>query len=180
MSTIPSAIESSMNRPDLVAVAVQSIHTMADGARADFDPLYAPNATDRENQVQPPPSRIPGRRRLLLHRDVVRAAFADLHYDVHHAFGEGDLVVVNSTMNGHHVAPWTVYTADARVDSVFPPTGRPFAVTQSHWFRFSGGRIIEHWANRDDLGMARQLGWVPPSPAFLVKMAWAKRRAERA
>jgi hypothetical protein len=39
--------------------------------------------------------------------------------------------------------------------------------------------IIEHWANRDDLGMARQLGWIPPSPAFLFKMARAKRRALR-
>jgi hypothetical protein len=25
--------------------------------------------------------------------------------------------------------------------------------------------------------MARQLGWIPPSPAFLFKMARAKRRA---
>jgi len=65
------------------------------------------------------------------------------------------------------------------VDNVFPPTGRTFAMTQSHWFRLEDGRIIEHWANRDDLGMARQLGWIPPSPAFLVKMARAKRRALR-
>jgi hypothetical protein len=27
--------------------------------------------------------------------------------------------------------------------------------------------------------MARQLGWIPPSPAFLFKMARAKRRARR-
>ena len=65
------------------------------------------------------------------------------------------------------------------MDNVFPPTGRTFAMTQSHWFRLEDGRIIEHWANRDDLGMARQLGWIPPSPAFLVKMARAKRRALR-
>jgi hypothetical protein len=52
-------------------------------------------------------------------------------------------------------------------------------MTQSHWFRLADGRIIEHWANRDDLGMARQLGWIPPSPVFLVKMARAKRRALR-
>ena len=44
-------------------------------------------------------------------------------------------------------------------------------MTQSHWFRLEDGRIIDHWANRDDLGMARQLGWIPPSPAFLFKMA---------
>jgi hypothetical protein len=52
-------------------------------------------------------------------------------------------------------------------------------MTQSHWFRMRDGRILEHWANRDDLGMARQLGWVPPSPAYLVRMGLAKRRAVR-
>src|SRR5215472_15953627 len=31
----------------------------------------------------------------------------------------------------------------------------------------------------DDLGMARQLGWIPPTPAYLLKMALAKRRAKR-
>ena len=34
------------------------------------------------------------------------------------------------------------------MDTVFPPTGRPFAVTQSHWFLLEDGRIIDHWANR--------------------------------
>lgn len=65
------------------------------------------------------------------------------------------------------------------MDTVFPPTGKTFTVTQSHWFRIDGGQIIEHWANRDDIGMSKQLGWIPPTPAYLVKMARAKRRASR-
>jgi len=47
------------------------------------------------------------------------------------------------------------------------------------WLRIEDGRIAEHWANRDDLGTARQLGWIPPTPAYLLKMARAKRRAKR-
>jgi hypothetical protein len=40
-------------------------------------------------------------------------------------------------MSGRHVAPWAVYTDDEAVDTVFPPTNHTFAVTQSHWFRFT-------------------------------------------
>jgi hypothetical protein len=47
----------------------------------------------------------------------------------------------------------------------------------SHWFRLADGTIIEHWANRDDLAMAQQLGWIPPSPRYLVRMALARRNA---
>jgi hypothetical protein len=65
------------------------------------------------------------------------------------------------------------------VDRVFPATGKTFAVTQSHWFRMAGGQIIEHWANRDDIGHAQQLGWIPPTPLFLLRMAAAKRRVTR-
>jgi hypothetical protein len=50
------------------------------------------------------------------------AAFAGLHHDIHHAIADGNLVAVNSTMNGRHTAPWAVYTADGAVDTVFPPT----------------------------------------------------------
>ena len=160
---------------DAISVAVRSIHTMAHGDRADFEPLYHRRAVDRENLVQPPSSRVPGPAGVYSTALWMRAAFADLHYDVHHAIADGNLVAVNSTMNGRHVAPWAVYTGDGAVDTVFPPTNKTFATTQSHWFRVEDGLIIEHWANRDDLGMAKELGWVPPTPAYLFKMARAKR-----
>ena len=164
---------------DPIAVAVRSIHAMAHGNRADFDILYHPQAVDRENPVQPPSSRVPGPAGFYATALWLRAAYADLHYDIHHAIADGDLVAVNSTMNGRHRAPFAVYTDAGAVDTVFPPTNKTFAMTQSHWFRIEDGTIIEHWANRDDLGTARQLGWIPPTPAYLVKMARAKRHAKR-
>ena len=39
--------------------------------------------------------------------------------------------------------------------------------------------MIEHWANRDDLGTALQLGWVPPTPLYLARALFAKRKAQR-
>jgi len=164
---------------DPISVAVRSIHAMADGDRAGFDLLYHPRAVDRENRVQPPSSRVPGPAGFYATALWLRAAFARFRYDIHHAIADGTLVAVNSTMNGRHVAPWAVYSPDGAVDTVFPPTGKTFEATQSHWFRIEDGHIIDHWANRDDIGMARQLVWIPPTPAYLLKMAQAKRRAKR-
>ncbi len=165
---------------DPVGLVVRSIHAMADGDRSDFDPLYHPRAVDHENRVQPPSSRVEGAAGFHSTALWLRTAFGDLHYDVHHAVADGDLVAVNSTMNGRHVSPWAVYAADGSLDRVFPPTHRTFAMTQSHWFRLEDGTIVEHWANRDDLGMAFQLGWLPPTPIYLARMAAARRRARRA
>ena len=166
----------SLTASDLV---VRSIHAMATGERADFDELYASSATDRENVVQPPSSRVPGAAGFWATAQWLRAAFADLHYEVHQAITDGDLVAVYSTMNGRHTSAIAFYTPDGTVEAVFPPTGRTFAMAQSHWFRVQDGLIVEHWATRDDLGTAKQLGWIPPKPAYLLKMARAKRQAAR-
>jgi predicted ester cyclase len=165
---------------DAKSVAVRSIHIMADGDRADFDAVVHPRAVDRENAVQPPSSRVAGPAGFHATARWLRAAFADLRYDIHHVVADGDLVAVSSTMNGRHVAPIVLYADDGRVDTAFPPTGKAFAATQSHWFRIEDGKVIEHWANRDDLGQAKQLGWVPPTPLYLLRMARAKGRAKRA
>src|SRR5690242_14149849 len=115
-------------------LAVSSIHAMASGTRADFDRLYAMSATDHENAVQPRSSRVPGPAGFWSTAQWLRTAFADLRYDIHHAIGDGELVTVNSTMNGRHVSPMAFYTPDGALDVVFPATGRSFAMTQSHWF----------------------------------------------
>jgi predicted ester cyclase len=101
-----TATSSSAVSADPVAVAVRAIHAMADGNRADFDHLYHPRAADRENRVQPPSSRVPGPPGFYSTALWLRAAFANLHYDIHHAVAEDNLVAVNSTMNGRHVGPW--------------------------------------------------------------------------
>jgi predicted ester cyclase len=39
-----------------------------------------------------------------------------------------------------------------------PATGREFSVEHTHIVRILDGKIVEHWANRDDADMMRQLG----------------------
>jgi predicted ester cyclase len=168
------------DRADPIAVAIRSIHTMASGRRADFDEVAHPDSTDLENKIQPPSSRVRGPAGFYSTAMWLRAAFADLHYDIHYAAANGDLVAVNSTMNGRHVGTFVVYRDNGEIDAAFPPTGKTFAMAQSHWFRVKDGKIIEHWATRDDLGQARQLGWLPPTPGYLIRSTLAKRQAVRA
>ena len=44
-----------------------------------------------------------------------------------------------------------------------PATHKPIAVKHVHLFRFADdGRVVEHSAVRDDLGMVMRLGLLPP------------------
>ena len=70
-------------------------------------------------------------------------------------------------MVGRQSGPFITYDESAAVKQAMPPKGKTFSVTQSHWFRVAEGKVVEHWANRDDLGLAEQLGWIPPTPAYL-------------
>jgi predicted ester cyclase len=164
---------------DAKALALQILDAMASGSRADFDAVCHPEFFNHEQFDEPPAAR--GRGPATAHATALwlRDAFAELRWNVHSVVAEDDLVVVHCTMSGRHVNPFAAYAQDGSVDEVFPPTGKRFATTQTHWLRMADGKAIEHWANRDDLGTAKQLGWVPPTPLYLVRMALAKRRAGR-
>ena len=88
----------------------------------------------------------------------LRAAFAGLRLGVHDIVGEDDLVVVRCTMSGRHTGDFAGYDLEGRVAEAFAPTGATFATKQAHWLRIRDGQAVEHWANRDDLGTAEQLG----------------------
>lgn len=88
--------------------------------------------------------------------------------------------MLHVTMSGRHTGDFVTYRPNTSiVDAAMPASGKAFAITQTHWFRTRDGMITEHWANRDDLAMAQQAGWVPPSPLFLLRAALAKRRAQK-
>ena len=79
------------------------------------------------------------------------SVFPDHRFDVEDAVADGDLVAVRGTMVGTH---------EDELHGI-PPTGKRVAAQQSHWFRVVDGKLSEHWAVRDDLGMMRQLGAMP-------------------
>jgi predicted ester cyclase len=151
---------------------------MVDGSYEDFVRVCHPRAVNREAKDEPPQSSVPGPEGFWATALWLRAAFSDLAFDVHEVVADGDLVVVHNTMSGRHTGPMITYR-EGQVAGAMPPTGRRFATTQTHWFRISSGQVVEHWANRDDIGTAQQLGWVPPSPWFLLRSALATHRARR-
>jgi ketosteroid isomerase-like protein len=161
-------------------IAVRSMQIMANGTRADFAATVHPDAVNRESKDEPPACRGRGPEAYWATAMWLREAFADLAFEVHEVVDQGDLVVVHNTMSGRQTGTMIMFDAAGRPAQAFPATGRTFATTQTHWLRIADGKVIEHWANRDDMGTAAQLGWTPPSPVYLLRMVLATRRARRA
>lgn len=62
---------------------------------------------------------------------------------------EGDKVVTRLTAYGRH---------EGELPGPLPATGAELRETAVAIHRIEGGRIVEHWSDRDDLGLMQQLG----------------------
>ena len=164
---------------DDTGVAIASLHAMESGTLADFQALYTADAVNREAKTEPQDTRGTGPAAFYATARWLRTAFSDLTWKVHDVAHDNDLVVVHATMSGRQTGPFVAYRPDTKIAAVFPPRGGTFTVTQTHWFRMKDGKVAEHWANRDDLGMGQQLGWNPPTLLYLARMLLASRRARR-
>ncbi len=80
-------------------------------------------------------------------------AFPDFHYTIEEVIAVGEKVIQRQTATGTHLGelrlPFT---------GIVPPTGKHFQVQQIHIYTLANGKIVEHRAIRDDLGMLQQLG----------------------
>jgi ketosteroid isomerase-like protein len=142
--------------------------------------LVHPEFVNHEAAVEPPAARVAGIAALKGTYDWLHSTHSDLSFEVLDVVADGDRGMARVVMRGRQTGPFVVHDASGAVDRVFAPTGRSFEQTQMHLYRFRDGLVAEHWANRDDLGMAGQLGWIPPSPVFLLRGALLKRRLRAA
>ena len=78
----------------------------------------------------------------------LRTGFPDLHFTIEDQIAEGDRVVTRWTARGTHRGEF----------QGVPPTGREISLTGADIDRIVGGKIVECWANVDELGLMRQLG----------------------
>ena len=81
----------------------------------------------------------------------------------HEVLAAGDRVAIRYTVSGTHQGACASPVNGGLLLGV-PPTGRSYTVQHIHLFRFAGGKVVEHAATRDDLGMMLQLGLTSPPP----------------
>ena len=143
-------------------LAVRDFRLMESWDDAEAAAIIAPTMTNAEAAAEPPKARQPGVPGARATYDWLHAAYDDLHWDIHQVVAEGEWVAVRTTMSGRQTGPFVTYKPDGTVGPVFPATGRNFAASQTHWFRIVAGQLVEHHADRDDLGQALQLGWFSP------------------
>ncbi|MEO5719396.1 MAG: ester cyclase [Chthoniobacterales bacterium] len=152
-------------------------------ARGDLAAVAANVTSDYYNQRyadEPLATRQRGPEGLKATIKWLHRAFTEMRFEFHEILVEGDRAVARVTPHARQHGPFVVHDSpDGRVTDAFPSNGRSFAVRQTHWFKIAQGAIAEHDAVRDDLGMAKQLGWIPPRPLFIVRMLLTLRRERR-
>ena len=141
-----------MPDPEVMRAAVEMMMTrlLAGGETDLAEQLVHPGFVNNEAD----PERRQGPSGAAATSEWLRSCFGDLRYDIHRVFIDGDTAAAYVTMHGTH---------EGGLPPGVPATHKPFAVEHVHLFRFADdGRVVEHSAVRDDLGMVMQLGLLPP------------------
>lgn len=120
--------------------------------RGDLDSLdqyFAPDFTPHTAVPGMPPG-LAGAK--AAHQGAVQA-FPDRHVEIVDLLGDGDSVAVRCRMTGTNEGglPWLG----------IPANGKPVDIEWISIYRVDGGRIAEHWAVMDVLGLMQQLGAIP-------------------
>jgi predicted ester cyclase len=83
--------------------------------------------------------------------DALMPAFPDMELPLEDFVAEGEKVLVRLTIHATHTGAF----------GDLAPTGKRIEVPVLDLFQIRDGKLIEHWALLDNLGMLRQLGALP-------------------
>lgn len=109
-----------------------------------LDELIAPGYVENN----PVPGQKPGAEGVKAKLKTFRGAFPDIRFVLESLVAEGSLVAARYHWEGTHKGTFLG----------IPPTGRKVVVRGMDFYRFAGGRIVEHWDSVDEFGMLSQLG----------------------
>jgi steroid delta-isomerase-like uncharacterized protein len=111
-----------------------------------YDELVADEYINHNPPIPGLPGSKPGFQQAVL---ATRQAFPDV--SIEDMLAKGDRVMFRDTTTATHAGDF----------QGIPATGKHLTWTEMHFFRIAAGRIAEHWANFDQLGILIQMGAVP-------------------
>ena len=121
--------------------------------RGDYDALDQFVAVDYVDHNPPPlPGLASGLDGVKQECRYFRQAHPDGRHSIDDQVAEGDKVVTRVTARGTHTGELLG----------IPATGRELMTTGIAIHRVAGGKLVEHWAESNLLGLLQQLGALPP------------------
>ncbi len=136
-----------MSTEENKAIARRTVEAINAGDMSLFESLLAPDAVEHAAPPGMPPTRETAKQFITM----LCAAFPDLQYTIEDVIAEGDRVVQRATTRGTMKGEFLG----------MPATGKSATWGETHIVRLKDGKIVEHWANVDQLGMLQQLGLAP-------------------
>ncbi len=142
-----------MSVEENIAVVRRHFDTLDSGDIVASAACYAPDALNHGHPASP---------------EVIRRVLSSLYtlqprHTIEETIAVGDKVVCRITSHGVHAGTPEFPVLGGILQGV-PPTHKEYTGQSIHIFEFRDGKIVEHWANRDDLGTAQQLGFTIPPP----------------
>lgn len=129
------------------AIAKQAVEAINAGDFSRLESLVTADGADHAV----PPGMPPTRDSAIQFLTMFRGAFPDLKYTLEDVIAEGDRVVQRATARGTMKGDFLG----------MPATGKSATWGEIHIVRVKDGKIVEHWASVDQLGMLQQLGLAP-------------------
>ena len=126
-------------------VAVEYFDAFVKGDRGWWDANVSPGFRRHDPGL---PYEVVGPSGLQRHHDVLLYFVAYVNMAIHTVMADGDKVLVCLRFRGTHRGELFG----------FEPTGNAIDVEVFDLFRLDGGKLVEHWAMVDSLGLLRQLG----------------------
>jgi steroid delta-isomerase-like uncharacterized protein len=111
-----------------------------------LDELVAPDSVRHSHPAGPPPVRSRDALKAFLRSEF--ATFPDAHETIEDILAEGDRVAARHHFRGTQHGPMGPY----------PPSGKVLAADYLAIYRVADGRIVESWAEWDNLSGLAQLG----------------------
>jgi predicted ester cyclase len=151
-----------MSENDNISIVKQKHELISAGHIEEAASLYS-DPTRNHGKVR-------SRRAILAILSDIKTTFPDWTFPIEEIVASGPNVMVRCRFKGTHLGVGELPINGGLMIDV-APTGRQMDVQHIHWYVLENGLLVEHWANRDDVGMMQQLGLLPETKFDFSRLA---------